>query len=99
MTDNIHRLRVAKKVTPVEEIRAEVVALLERTLAEAKRGEIDEIVILAKCGPVRGVGETDDCEWIERATATLHMRAWLGALVVLLSDWTEHYRGYRDQDD
>lgn len=92
MSDNVRHLRISKKKTPLEESRADVVQMLEETLAEARRGEIDEIVILGKCAQLPG----GDDEWLERASATQNMRAWIGALEMMKADWIEMYRVFRE---
>jgi hypothetical protein len=92
--DNIHQLRVAKRMTPLEEIRLDVISLLEKTLVEAKAGEIDEVVILTKCSEAAA----HDDEWVERASATMHFRAWIGAIELLKASWVSHYRSFRDPE-
>jgi hypothetical protein len=88
-------LKFAKPKTPVEEIREDVIRLLKKTLAEAKRGEIDEILILARGIPVED-DEGADSGWVERASPTLHFRDWIGALRLMedtmIRDYVEHVR-------
>lgn len=87
-SDNIHHLRIARALTPVEMSRADAIELLEMTIADVRAGEIDEVVIL-------GVGTDADGneQWMERAPPTLRFRAWLGQLQLLGNEWIERFRG------
>lgn len=65
--------------TANEEARAAVIAMLNETLEEAKRGEIAEMVMILK--------HPQEDEWSERATVTRFRSAWIGKLEILKHNW------------
>jgi hypothetical protein len=84
MSDKITRLHIVAPPTTTEEIRAEVIAELERTLEDARRGDIDEIFMILK--------HPGDDEWSHRATPTQHLTAWIGKLEVTKLAWADNFR-------
>jgi hypothetical protein len=72
-------LRIVADPTADEEIRAEVVGLLEETLEQAKRGEITEILLILK--------HPGTDEWSDRSTSTQHLTEWIGKLEVTKQSW------------
>jgi hypothetical protein len=83
--DNVRQLGV---VSVTQSIRADVVAGLEKALEEAKRGEIDEIFVIAK---------TAD-GFRELASPTQHFAEWIGRLEITKASWLHEYIKNRDAD-
>ena len=80
MSAEITTLHPVKPVTTTDEIRAEVIDELERTLEEAKRGEIDELFMILK-HPGRN-------EWSNRSTSTQNTTEWIVKLEVAKLSWS-----------
>jgi hypothetical protein len=80
MSAEITTLHAVKPITSTEAIRAEVIAMLEDALAEAKAGEIDELFMILK--------HPGGDEWSDRSTSTLNTTEWIGKLEVTKLSWS-----------
>lgn len=80
---DVRTLRAVQPPTAQAEIREQVVALLERTLAEAKAGEIDEVFMI-----IRHPGSD---EWSDRATPTMGFTSWIGKLEIVKQTWIANF--------
>lgn len=67
---------------PAAEVQNRIVALLEDTLFEAKRGEISSLLMV--------VGFADGT-WQERISATLSKSRMIGQCFVAMTNWALHY--------
>jgi hypothetical protein len=72
--------------TAADEIRESVLRLLRKTLAEAEAGEIDQVVIIARCV---------DGDWIDRISDTDKASELIGRLEITKQEWINRY--LRDQ--
>jgi hypothetical protein len=84
MSDNILPLHAVRPPTVAEDIKESLVALLERTLAEAKAGDITEICML--------VQHADPLEWSDRSSMTQSIMTWVGRLETTKLDWIVEYK-------
>lgn len=75
-------------VHPTQAIREDTVALLEEALASAKRGEIDEVFVIAK---------TAD-GFRELASPTQHFAEWVGRLEIQKHGWIQSYIMNKDRE-
>lgn len=69
--------------TVSDDCRASVIALLEDTLEEAKRGDISEIVVL--------IQHADPHEWSDRSSFSTSILSWVGRLETAKLDWIAKY--------
>jgi hypothetical protein len=72
MPDNIHTLHAVAPPSVASEIRASLIAEIERTLEEAKAGDITEIVMV--------IQHADTTEWSERSSLLSSMMTWAGRM-------------------
>lgn len=80
----VHKLGVVAKPTAAEDIKVEVIRLLEEKLAEAREGKISEVLILNRY--VAGA-DPDGNDWGMLATPSLHLTEWIGHLEQTQFDW------------
>lgn len=79
MVDKITNLHVVKPPRVADEIRQEVIELLEETLAEARAGEISEIMLI-----IQHPGK----DWSQRSSDTMDgILKWIGRLEITKLDW------------
>jgi hypothetical protein len=83
MDEKVRQLHAVAPIRVSDEIRAEVVAKLERALTTAKAGDISEIVILAL--------HPDD-EYSQLTSSTMSMTRWIGIMTITVSDWIAQHR-------
>lgn len=72
-------LRLVTGPTASELVRADLVQLLERTLEEARRGEITELFMILR--------HPGDDEWSDRSTPTQGFAGWIGRLEITKQSW------------
>lgn len=72
------KLHAVQPPTADEKARAEVIAHLEEVLAEARRGEISEVLIISL---------HPDGEWSNLSTRTESISNWVGYLEQTQFDW------------
>lgn len=83
MASKTNVLRLRTKASLDKDVqRKSALALLTQTIADVESGDIEEIVILAKC---------TNGDWLERCTPTNHFRSWIGGLQILISSWIGDY--------
>lgn len=82
-------MTIHKLVTVPEDIRAGVIRELERTLEEAKRGEISEILMIIV---------HPNNEWSERSSDTTSILSWIGRLETTKADWLAQMKVDRIED-
>ncbi len=86
---DIRKLDIVKAKPVDEQIREEVVALLERYLEEAKRGDVSEIFILA---------QHTDATWTDRSSSVLELDKWIGRMERTKLEWIELARSQRKEE-
>ena len=75
-------LKIVPPPTPAEDVKAELVTLLEQTLAEARRGEIVSVIMLLR---------NSDGDWSDRCSATLRFSEDIGRLEITKQRWIAKY--------
>lgn len=90
----VHHLKVVP--TAERRVRTDTVAALETALEAAKKGEITEVVILAKCPE----DMPDGLRWREIASGVVDFCQWLGRLEIMKAGWIDQYRmDFEEVDD
>jgi hypothetical protein len=84
MSDKIHQLHAIKPPTADDEIKESMIKMLEDTLAEARAGDITEVVML--------IQHADPEEWSDRAGMTDNIMRWVGRLETTKLDWIAKYK-------
>lgn len=91
MPDNIRTLHVVAPPSVPEEIRADVIRQLEKTLAEARRGEVAEVLLI--------IQRPDPEFWEQRSSDTQSILKWVGRLEVTKLDWIAKMTAATRTDD
>ena len=81
MSSTDDKVRTLTVVTPAQETCAETIQILREALAEAERGEIHEMFLLAK---------TAD-GYRQLASPTHHFAEWIGRLETTKTEWVIHF--------
>lgn len=82
-------IKIAKRPTAPDDIRAQVIAHLKEALAEAEAGNVDEILIIMR--------HPGDDQWTNLATETQSFAKWIGYLTITSADWIAEFKKARDK--
>lgn len=75
---DVRKLHTVAPPTAPEHVRADLIEKLERTLAEARAGEITELFMIVL---------HPDTDFSDRATPTENLTAWIGKLEIVKQRW------------
>lgn len=84
MTDNVHCLRAVQPPTVSEEVRTTLIRELERTLVEARAGDISECMIV--------VQHADKTLWSDRSSLLTDLVTWAGRLEIVKLEIIAKYK-------
>jgi hypothetical protein len=84
MTEKITKLHAVPPVTTAEEIRSSLVFELERALAEAKAGDISEIILI--------IQHADPAVWSDRSCKLTDLLKWAARVEVTKLDLIAKYK-------
>lgn len=74
----VRKLHAVAPPTATEIVRAKIIEILERTLQEAREGQVSELFMIV---------QHPDTDFSDRATPTENLTAWIGKLEIVKQRW------------